>query len=146
VIYNKSAIIRGIVVLLLNLDDIAHPDLRSVAHNILIMLKIHLALLLIQSRFALAVVDDLAVGNLQNVGKSDGVFVVGTAAATAFDTVVRLFQIFYVICLVQLLLVTENDLSYHHEESILLTIATIRIGKTLFKHVREVVGVSGGAI
>jgi hypothetical protein len=87
-------------VLLLDLNDVTNPDLRSVVHDILIVLKLELSLFL---DVVLVVIDDRSVGNLDTIRQDNRVLVAWTTSTTTFDTVIWVLQLFNVLCLIQLL-------------------------------------------
>ncbi len=86
--------------LLLDLYHISHSDLRSVVDNVLIVLQMHHSLLL---WVTLAVVDDLAIRNLDSVRQNNSVLVAWSSLSTSFDTVIRMLKLLDVLCLVEFL-------------------------------------------
>ena len=72
-------------ILFLDLNNIANPDLRSVVHDILIVLELELSLFL---DIALVVIDDRSIGDLDTIRQNYRVFVAWTTSTTSFDTVI----------------------------------------------------------
>ena len=122
-------------ILLLDLHDVSHPDLRGIVDNVFIVLQCKLPLLL---DVALVVVDDRPVGDLDAVGQRDGVLVAGASLAAALHTVEGVLQLLHELGLVQLLGLAQHHLAHEHQVALLLAVAAGCVLETLVEHICEV--------